>query len=215
MKRNVSHMFFRTKAIFFDIGGVVVDADLHSYAEIGAKIYQTKPENIQKAATHLVPDLERGKMSSHNFWKLIETSLWSLGIGKPSDFPDLDSIWNDILGANVKVNFEVLEIAQKLRERYTIGVLSNAIKDHVLHLNDLKIYDGFDPVIVSCQVGMRKPEPAIYKLAAKKAGVWTRQCFFIDDLEENCVAAKKVGMKAHRFTTASNLEADLRKQKLL
>ncbi len=208
-------MFFKTKAIFFDIGGVVVDADLQAYAEIGAEMFQTDPDNIRKAAAHLVPDFECGKMSSHNFWKLIETSLYTLGIGKPADSPDLDAIWNDLLGRNIKINFDVLKLAEQLRERYIVGVLSNAIKDHVMLLQELKVYQGFDPVIVSCQAGMRKPDRAIYKLAAKKAGVWMRQCYFIDDLVENVEAAQAAGMKAHLFKDAATLRTDLFQKKIL
>lgn len=208
-------MFFKTKAVFFDIGGVVVNANLQAYAEIGAELFQTDPENIRKAAAHLVPDFECGKMSSNNFWKLIETSLHLQGIGKPSDSPNWDNIWNDLLGESIKVDMEVLKLAEQLRERYIVGVLSNAIKDHVLLLQKLKVYQGFDPVVVSCQAGMRKPDKAIYKLAAKKAGVWVRQCFFIDDLEENIEAAKAAGMKTHLFTDAAKLRTDLFQKKLL
>lgn len=208
-------MFFKTKAIFFDIGGVVVDADLQAYAEVGAKLFQTDPENIRKAAAHLVPDFECGKMSSRNFWKLIETSLQLLGIGKPADAPEHGEIWSELLGKSIKINIEVLKLAEQLRERYIVGVLSNAIKDHVLLLQDLKVYQGFDPVIVSCQAGMRKPDRAIYKLAAKKAGVWMRQCYFIDDLEENIEAAKAAGMKTHLFKDAASLKTDLYQRKIL
>lgn len=208
-------MFFKTKVVFFDIGGVVVDANMQEYAQIGAEMFQTDPEHIREAAAKLVPDFECGRMNSHNFWKLIETSLWSLGIGSASESQDLDAIWHDILGRNIKVNFDVLELAEQLSERYRIGVLSNAIRDHVKLLTKLRIYDGFDPVIVSCQEGVRKPDKAIYKLAAKRAGVWTRQCFFIDDLEENVRAARSAGMKAHLFTDAASLRTALFQNKLL
>lgn len=208
-------MFFKTKAIFFDIGGVVVDANLQSYADMGAKMFQTDPENIRKAASHLVPDFECGRMSSHNFWKLIETSLWSLGVGKPDKDSDLDAVWRDLLKESIEVNFEVVKIAEELREKYTVGVLSNAIKDHVTLMNDLKVYQGFDPVVVSCLEGMRKPDRPIYKLAAKKAGVWARQCYFIDDMPENIEAAKKAGMKTHLFKDAPTLRRALKDAKLL
>lgn len=208
-------MFFKTKVIFFDIGGVVVDANLQDYEQIGAELFQTQPENIRKAAAHLVPDLECGRMSSHNFWKLIELSLMTHGAGRPNAKQDLKSIWSDLLTRSVKVNEEVLGIARALARQHRVGVLSNVIKDHALALHQRKIYDGFDPVIMSCRVGLRKPDPAIFRLASREAGVWLRQCLFIDDLEENCQAARALGMKTHLFRDAAGLRADLQRRKLL
>jgi putative hydrolase of the HAD superfamily len=210
-----SEMFFKIKVIFFDIGGVVVDADLQAYDRIGARLFGTEPELIRKAAAHLVPDLECGRMSSHNFWKLIETSLWSLGQGRPNQTTDLASLWENILSESIKVNQEVLLLARELSVKHRVGVLSNVIKDHAVALSRMKVYDGFDPLLVSCQVGLRKPDPAFYKLAAKEAGVWCRQCLFIDDLEENCRAAQAVGMKTLVFKGAASLRADLVRLKLL
>lgn len=208
-------MLFKTKVIYFDIGGVVVDADLQAYDRIGARLFNTEPESIRKAAAHLVPDLECGRMSSHNFWKLIETSLWSNGLGRPNRDTDLGALWESILAESITVNTEVLLLARELAVRHRVGVLSNVIKDHALALSRMKVYDGFDPLMVSCQVGLRKPDPMFYKLAAKEAGVWCRQCLFIDDLEENCKAARSVGMKTHLFTDAANLRADLKRRKLI
>jgi putative hydrolase of the HAD superfamily len=208
-------VFFKIKMIYFDIGGVVVDTDLQAYDRIGARLFGTEPESIRKAAAHLVPDLECGRMSSHNFWKLIETSLWSLGVGKPNRDTDLGALWDSILAENISINHEVLQLARELAVRHRVGVLSNVIKDHALALSKLKVYDGFDPLMVSCQVGLRKPDPQFYKLAAKEAGVWCRQCLFIDDLEENCRAARAVGMKTHLFKNAASLRADLKKLKLI
>jgi epoxide hydrolase-like predicted phosphatase len=54
----------------------------------------------------------------------------------------------------------------------------------------------FDAVVISGDVGMHKPEPAIYLLAAERLGVGVEQCVFVDDLRENCQGAEKVGMTA-------------------
>ena len=208
-------MLFKIKVIYFDIGGVVVDADLQAYDRIGARLFGTEPESIRKAAAHLVPDLECGRMSSHNFWKLIETSLWSLGLGKPNQGTDLAALWESILAESITINHEVLQLARELAVRHRVGVLSNVIKDHAVALSRLKVYQGFDPLMVSCQVGLRKPDLKFYKLAAKEAGVWCRQCLFIDDLEENCRAAHAVGMETHLFQEAAALPADLKRRKLI
>jgi epoxide hydrolase-like predicted phosphatase len=52
----------------------------------------------------------------------------------------------------------------------------------------------FDAVVISGEVGLRKPEPAIYRLAAERLGVAPEGCVFVDDLAPNVRGAAAVGM---------------------
>jgi putative hydrolase of the HAD superfamily len=54
----------------------------------------------------------------------------------------------------------------------------------------------FDAVVISGDVGMHKPEPAIFLLGAERIGVAAGDCVFVDDLRENCAGAEAVGMTA-------------------
>ena len=80
----------------------------------------------------------------------------------------------------------------------------------------LGIYDRaptalFDATVISGEVGLHKPQPEIYRLAAERLGVEPADCVFVDDLRENCAGAEAVGMTAllHRDTaeTLDRLEA--------
>lgn len=65
--------------------------------------------------------------------------------------------------------------------------------------------------MISGLVGLAKPDPAIYHLAAERIGLPEMACFFIDDLAENVEAARSVGMQAHHFRgDHAGLHADLR-----
>jgi putative hydrolase of the HAD superfamily len=61
-------------------------------------------------------------------------------------------------------------------------------------------WDQLDPLldvkVVSGEVGLRKPDPAIYRLAAEQLGVELDECVFVDDLEPNIRAATELGMRA-------------------
>ena len=61
----------------------------------------------------------------------------------------------------------------------------------------------FDTVVISGDVGLHKPEPAIYLLACERLGVEPADAVFVDDLRENCEGAEAVGMSAvlHRETS--------------
>ena len=52
----------------------------------------------------------------------------------------------------------------------------------------------FDATVISGDVGMHKPEPAIYRLGAERIGVEPERCIFVDDLRENIAGAEAVGM---------------------
>jgi putative hydrolase of the HAD superfamily len=69
----------------------------------------------------------------------------------------------------------------------------------------------FDVVVRSDQVGMRKPDPEIYLLAAERLGLEPERCVFVDDLAQNVDGARAVGMEGivHRSAefTIPKLEA--------
>jgi putative hydrolase of the HAD superfamily len=54
----------------------------------------------------------------------------------------------------------------------------------------------FDAVVISGEVGLHKPQPAIYRLAAARVKAPPQRCVFVDDLRENCAGAEAVGMTA-------------------
>ncbi len=54
----------------------------------------------------------------------------------------------------------------------------------------------FDGVVISGEVGLHKPQPEIFRLAAERVGAAPERCVFVDDLRENCEGAEAVGMTA-------------------
>jgi putative hydrolase of the HAD superfamily len=60
----------------------------------------------------------------------------------------------------------------------------------------------FDDVILSFEVGHRKPAPEIFELAVERSGIPPAESVFIDDLPKNCDAARAAGWHAIHFTDA-------------
>lgn len=67
----------------------------------------------------------------------------------------------------------------------------------------------FDVVVISGEVGMRKPEPRIYLHAAAALGVEPQECVFVDDLASNVEGAAEVGMIAVHHRTLEATVAEL------
>jgi len=83
------------------------------------------------------------------------------------------------------------------RQDVAIGVISNTNDVHVRWLRaQIPEFAAFDSVIFSSDVGLVKPDPAIYELALSELGVQPEQALFVDDLAENVAGARAVGMAA-------------------
>ncbi|MGA9746750.1 MAG: HAD-IA family hydrolase [Nocardioides sp.] len=70
--------------------------------------------------------------------------------------------------------------------------------------------DLFEDVVVSGQVGVAKPDQAIFEVLRERVGRPLDECVFVDDSAANVAAADRAGMDAIRFTDTGHLRADLR-----
>jgi epoxide hydrolase-like predicted phosphatase len=79
----------------------------------------------------------------------------------------------------------------------TTGLLTNNARELRALWWDLLPYDElFDDIVDSSDVGVRKPNPAIYRLALDRLGVTAHRTAFLDDIASNVDAASGVGLKA-------------------
>ncbi|GMU53085.1 MAG: hypothetical protein AMXMBFR33_22310 [Candidatus Xenobia bacterium] len=204
------------KGFFFDIGGVIVHADMDRWMLVGAGLLQSSPTAVRREVLALVPELERGKIDTQKFWKQVGENLWRAGQGRPPEGDECRWLWRDTMRATAKLDEDMLTFCWNLSKRgYTVAALSNTIIDHVKVLHDLGAYQPFRPCVLSCQVGLRKPEKEIYKLAAQLAKLKPKQCLLVDDREDNCEGARSAGWQAVLFSSPTQLLVDLRKMGLL
>ncbi len=76
------------------------------------------------------------------------------------------------------------------------GFLSNSGPEMMARVRADRALDSwFDVVIVSCEVGLAKPDPRIYELCLARLGVSAVQALFVDDREDNVEAAARLGLR--------------------
>ncbi len=94
-----------------------------------------------------------------------------------------------------KVYSDAISTLQTLSEGCKLGIISNAwpYLESLLHL--LGLWPYFESVIISAQVGLTKPDPAIYELALRSLGISADRAIFVDDIPQNVLAAERVGLK--------------------
>jgi putative hydrolase of the HAD superfamily len=92
------------------------------------------------------------------------------------------------------------------RDGVRTGLLSNSWGD-ALAYDDALLEELFDAWVISSEVGLRKPDPAIYELAAERLGLPPAACVFVDDLPGNLKPARALGMATvlHRGDAAATL----------
>src|SRR5436190_8100325 len=81
------------------------------------------------------------------------------------------------------------------------AMLSNGVREIIGRVRaGRRLEDWFDVVIVSCEVGCCKPDPAIYQLCLEQLGEPAAQTLFVDDRAENLQAAESIGLQTLQFT---------------
>jgi len=112
-----------------------------------------------------------------------------------------------------RVNAEVVELVHEMKEAgLKVGILTNNVIEWEYSWRKMVgLDDVVDAVVDSCKVQLRKPEPAMFALAAERAGSLPEECLLIDDLEENCTAAQACGWHAIVFRDAAQTADALRR----
>ena len=187
----------KIKNIIFDLGDVILNIDVPvaslSFAQLSGKeqheiISLFKEKDIFR-------QFETGKLDEKGFRDYIRELLV---------FPDwtdevIDVAWNSLL---LDLPSERVELLKKLRENYRLFLLSNTSSIHITQVNKIleaatgieKLNDLFDKVYYSYDMGLMKPDPAIYLQVLKEQGLEAEETLFLDDNADNIAAASKLGI---------------------
>ena len=93
-----------------------------------------------------------------------------------------------------------IELVNELKERgYKLYVLSNMSKEYIDYLRTLPVFDNFDAQVVSCEVGIGKPDRSIYEHLLSHCNLDPAETIFIDDRKDNVDAAEEVGITPFHF----------------
>ncbi|GAB3150628.1 HAD family hydrolase [Microbispora hainanensis] len=111
--------------------------------------------------------------------------------------------------APARADEDVLGLLRRAQAHVPVVLVTNATLDLEDDLAWLGLSHFADEVVSSARVGVAKPDPRIYEIAAERAGVPLGRCLFVDDRAENVEAARALGMTAVLFTGLPDLETAL------
>jgi putative hydrolase of the HAD superfamily len=206
------------RLLLCDLGKVLVAFDHRLIAERLAPDTlgpHRDPERLFTAifhpATGLVHAYDEGQMTSREFHALLQRNC-----GLRTPYKAFARQWSAIFTPMP----ETIALLEEIRTRCRLVLLSNTNALHFAHLEErlpsLSAASGlFDDRILSFRVGLRKPDPAIFRHALDLAGARAEETLCIDDRPENVAAAEALGMHGHHFTDAEQLARALRRYGLL
>jgi glucose-1-phosphatase len=194
------------KVLLFDLGRVLVDFDHLRAARRIADFCAKTPRQIYDLffESPATIDFEAGRISPEDFYLKVKEML-----DLKLSYASFEPIWNDIFFLSAK-NRAVFGLVNTLRQRYQTAMLSNI---NLLHYEYLKknfpVFEAFDRVFLSFQLGLIKPDKQIYALVAQKLGIEPHEIFYTDDRPELVESAKSLGFAGSVFTDFNQLIRDL------
>ena len=194
------------KAIIFDVGGVLIRTHSRAGREKWAVSLGMDPAEFEQ----FVFSGESGRQAQLGQKTSVAHWRW-LGDYFKLDEAGLAEIQSDFFAGDA-LNEPLLEYIKRLRHAgYRTGLLSN-FGDNARRLwtEVYPFIEYFDGIVISAEVGLLKPDPQIYHLAAESVGVQMTEALFVDDFAENIEAAKAIGMQTLHFT-----DPDVAQQRLV
>lgn len=177
------------KAVLFDWGGVVAPNANGGWLNVLSGMLGISIEELLshwRAAGY--EELSKGLIEETVFWQRFQESLNS---SLPSD---ISKIWLE--GGALLPWPELRSFIHTLKKRHILTcVLSNTVKPLSTALRKAGVYENFDLVVLSDEVGLTKPDPKIYQLALDKLQITAEECIYVDDLSRNLTPATELGMK--------------------
>ena len=188
--------------ILCDLGGVLVHVEADRFIHQLAQLMNRSFEDVHRVVyeDELLLPFELGQISPQAYYEGLTRRL-----GLRWTFEQFAKTWNELLQENI----EAVSLVRRLKARCRVFALSNT---NVLHLDYMRAFrslDFFDGWVASCDVGLRKPDLQIYRVALTRAGATSEEAIYIDDRPELVEAGRRAGLTAIRFEHPQQLTQEL------
>lgn len=176
------------KWIVFDVMGVIFEVGDDTNDLLVPYIQERNQAISSERINALYLSASLGQMPSSAFWQQV-------GLG--DKYPGIE---RDYLNTRLTIDPGFLAAAQALSQQFSLAILSNDVKEwseylrHKHGLNDL-----FKAIVVSGEVGLRKPDPRIYQIVLERTGAPPSHCALVDDMLRNLQPAAQIGMRTVWF----------------
>jgi FMN phosphatase YigB (HAD superfamily) len=194
----------KIEALLFDLGKVLIDFNFETGVQAlhaSCSISRDRFEEVLWDETW-IRSYERGEISTVQFHEyLCKTANLDMPL------PHFRETWSSVFLPDLMVSEELLAA---LKRKYPLILVSNTNEAHFEFVRSkYRVVDYFEQHVLSYEVGSLKPDRKIFEYAIAAANRPAEALFFIDDREENIIAAGQLGIKAHQFKSETGLVAAL------
>ncbi|MEA2835472.1 MAG: putative hydrolase of the superfamily [Bradyrhizobium sp.] len=199
------------EAVIWDFGGVLTTSPFEAFARF-------------EAARGLPADIIR-RTNAANHWE----NAWAKFERAEVDLAEFDALFaaeSLALGAEVRgaevlpllsgdLRPEMVEALRRVKARFKTGCITNNLPANAIgSASGRTLYIAgvmalFDHVIESAKIGLRKPDPRIYRMMVEALGVSPERCVYLDDLGVNLKPAREMGMTTIKVVDATQAIAEL------
>jgi putative hydrolase of the HAD superfamily len=204
------------QAVIFDYGGVLRGDGRDAWRAVDRAA--GLPDDTLWSAWHDIPEYRlsrEGAIDARTFRVAMHRTL--VPVAGDADRAEAALVALERhLGNLPAVDDHVHAVIERLRAggRIKLGLLSNAGRGWSERFRARGVATLFDDVVVSGDVGVAKPDPAVFRLAAARLGVAPEGCLMIDDQAQHLSGAEAAGMRTHLYapnglpTLVARLEAE-------
>ncbi len=193
------------KNIIFDLGGVIIDIDFNLSTEALMRISPQK-SLLQKDSfkSDLFLDYEKGNLTDAEFRDAVRTQFEIQATDE-----EIDAAWNALLGDIPK---ERIDILIQLKGYFRTFLLSNTNAVHIEGVEEIlnqqhqinSLSALFEKTYFSHHIHCRKPDPQAYLHILEENNLKPQETLFLDDNEDNILAAESLGMQVLHIHQNSN-----------
>ena len=179
------------RAVLFDFAGVLTSSPWAALAEAGGGDLELIIGTYEDDTDHPWHQVERGEMTILDWMTAVKELGEARGV--EVDFTPLRALLGDMT-----VHDPIVDHVRALRKQgYKLALVTNNVREGSAAWRSLVPVDElFDVVVDSAHVGVRKPDPRIFRLALERLGnVAPEQAVFLDDFQGNVAAAERLGMR--------------------
>jgi len=199
------------KAIIFDFGGVLLEWNpRHLYR----RFFPDQPQAMEQFLSEI--NFSEWNMQQDKGRPFAE-AVTILSAQFPHHIPLIHAYheyWEESIVGPIAGTIELLKrLKQKGHRLY--GLSNWSAETYPIARRKYDFFDLFDDTIISGEVKLVKPDPAIFNLALIRIGRAPSECLLIDDSALNIIAAQKMGFATVHFESPEQLEADLTRLNLL
>lgn len=192
------------KTVIFDFGGVLTSSPvdrIDAFAEASGL--------AREALRPLFADhdgawsrLERGELDREAFVGAFEAEARALGHAVDG------AAFLAAFFGGFTLREEMVAVVAQLRKRMPVGCITNNVQIGQ-PVSSVVLDQFFDVVIESSKVGLRKPDPRIYRMACERLGVEPHEAIFLDDFGVNLKAARALGMATIKVDASDSAIGEL------